>query len=63
MLICRSYFKMKKVVLNVNYEYTISGVAGSCIELTDGVVVPLQLEQKHFMHNYCRSVIASRGAP
>ena len=56
------YEPMKKVVFHVNYEYTISGVSGSCVELNDGVVVPLQLVQKHFTHNYCRTCHSFQGS-
>ena len=53
---------MKKVVFDVNYEYTISGVAGNCVELNDGVVVPLQLVRKHLTHNYCRTCHSFQGS-
>ena len=55
MLICRSYF-------HVNYEHVVSGVGGSCVELNEGVVVPVHLAQKHFTHSYCRTCHSFQGS-
>ena len=54
-LLCRSYFKMKRLVFNVNYEYTISEIQPDNIVLNESIEVPLSLIKKNFIHNYTRT--------
>ena len=61
-LICRDYFKIKKMVFQVNYEYAISGVAADSLTLDGSIVVPISLVQKHFIHNYCRTCHSLQGS-
>ena len=60
-LICRSYFKMKKVVFHVNYEYHIEKVEGSMVHLLGGIAVPMDLIKKNFTHNDCRTCHSFSG--
>ena len=61
-LICRSYFKLKKVVFQVNYEYTISKLETDNITLNESIVVPLSLIKKNFVHDYCRTCHSFQGS-
>jgi hypothetical protein len=61
-LICRSYFKMKRVVFHVNYEYHIEKVEGSMVHLLGGIAVPMDLIKKNFTHNYCRTCHSFQGS-
>ena len=61
-LICRTYFKMNKLVFQVNYEYTISGIQIDNLILNDSLVVPLSLVKKNFVHNYARTCHSFQGS-
>jgi hypothetical protein len=61
-LICRSYFKMKRLVFNVNYEYTITAIDADTITLNESVEVPLSLIKKNFIHNYTRTCHSFQGS-
>jgi len=61
-LICRSYFKMKRLVFNVNYEYTITAIDADNITLNESLEVPLSLIKKNFIHNYTRTCHSFQGS-
>ncbi len=61
-LLCRSWFKVKRVVFHVNYEYTIAEVAGEMITLSNGAELPLTVVRKNFIHNYCRTCHSFQGS-
>jgi hypothetical protein len=61
-LVCRSWFKVKKVVFHVNYEYTITKVEGEMIGLSNGAELPESLVKKNFIHNYCRTCHSFQGS-
>ena len=61
-LICRTYFKIKKIVFQVNYEYTITGISQDNITLNRNLVVPVHLVKKNFVHNYCRTCHSFQGS-
>ncbi|MFM7988257.1 MAG: hypothetical protein ACKPKO_53985, partial [Candidatus Fonsibacter sp.] len=49
-LVCRSWFKVKKQVFNVNYEYEITAVIeGDMITLSNGMALPVSLIKKNFV--------------
>ena len=54
-LVCRSWFKVKKQVFNVNYEHIFTAVEGDD-----------SAEQRHdaknFVHNYCRTCHSFQGS-
>ena len=51
-LVCRSWFKLKNQVFNVNYEYKITAVEGEMITLSNAMTLPIHLIKKNFVHNY-----------
>ena len=61
-LVCRTWFKMKKVVFQVNYEYAITGVAGNNIKLDNGMEVPVEIVKKNFIFNYARTAHSFHGS-
>ena len=66
-LVCRSYFKVKKQVFNVNYEYSITAVEHNCLTLSNGnsinaVLVPIEVVRKNFIHHYCRTCHSFQGS-
>ena len=61
MLVCRSYFKMKKQVFNVNYEYKITALECEAITLNNTTLVPVDTVRKNFIHNYCRTCHSFQG--
>ncbi|MFM7980713.1 MAG: hypothetical protein ACKPKO_15475, partial [Candidatus Fonsibacter sp.] len=60
-LVCRSWFKVKKRVFNVNYEYEITAIEGDMITLSNGMALPVNLIKKNFVHNYCRTCHSFQG--
>ena len=40
MLVCRTYFKIKKQVFNVKYEYNITVLESDAITLNNTLLVP-----------------------
>ena len=61
-LICRTYFKMKKFVFQVNYEYTITEITQDNITLNQKLIVPIHLIKKNFVHNFCRTCHSFQGS-
>jgi hypothetical protein len=61
-LVCRSYFKVKKVVFNVNYEYKITEVQPTYLMLNTTLQVPLEAVKKNFIHNNCRTCHSFQGS-
>ena len=61
-LVCRQWLKLKKVVFNVNYEYTITAVGDTSITLNGETTLPLEVVKKSFMHNYCRTCHSFQGS-
>ena len=61
-LVCRSWFKIKKQVFNVHYEYNITAVEGSTITLSNAVTLPVSLIKNKFVHNYCRTCHSFQGS-
>ena len=61
-LVCRSWFKVKKQVFNVNYEYEIAAVEGEMITLSNNMSLPVSLIKKNFVHNYCRTCHSFQGS-
>ena len=54
---------MKKVVFQVNYEYTISGVQLDNLVLDDThIVLHTPHKKKNFVHNYCRTCHSFQGS-
>ena len=45
-LICRSWFKARRVVFHVNYEYNITKVADDTVTLGNGSELPIGVIQK-----------------
>jgi len=61
LLICRHWFKTKKLVFNVNYEYTITAVQQHTITL-NGIDLPIDIVNKYFIFNYCRTAHSFQGS-
>ena len=61
-LVCRSWFRMKKEVFHVNYEYEITKVEGGIVHLGSGATLPLDLVKKNFTHAYCRTCHSFQGS-
>ena len=55
MLVCRSYFKLKKQVFNVNYEYKITALECDAITLNNTLLVPIDTVHKKFIDAYCKT--------
>ena len=50
-LVCRTYFKIKKQVFNVNYEYKITALgSNSVVTLNNTLLVPIDTLRKNFIH-------------
>ena len=61
-LVCRSWFKVKKQVFNVNYECEITtAVEGEMTTLSNAMTLPISLIKKNFVHNYCRTCHSFQG--
>ena len=60
-LVCRTYFKMKKQVFNVNYEYKITTLECEAITLNNTLLVPVDTVRKNFIHNNCRTCHSFQG--
>jgi hypothetical protein len=66
-LVCRSYFKTKSTAewrgrtFYKNYEYKITAVSGSTIQLDGEVSLPIDAVRRHFIHNYCRTCHSFQG--
>jgi hypothetical protein len=61
-LVCRSYFKVKKQVFNVNYEYKITDVQPTFLTLNTSLAVPIDVVRKNFIHHYCRTCHSFQGS-
>ena len=61
-LICRGYFRMEKIIFQVNYEYTISGVQLDNLVLDDTHIVPIHLINNNFVYNYARTCHSFQGS-
>ena len=61
MLVCRTYFKVKKQVFNVNYEYRITAPECDAITLNNALLVPTDAARKNFIHAYCRTCHIFQG--
>ncbi|MFM7984945.1 MAG: ATP-binding domain-containing protein, partial [Candidatus Fonsibacter sp.] len=61
-LVCRSWFKVKKQVFNVNYECQIAAVEGDLITLSNAMTLPVSLIKKNFVRNYCRTCHSFQGS-
>ncbi|MFM7979534.1 MAG: hypothetical protein ACKPKO_09485, partial [Candidatus Fonsibacter sp.] len=61
-LVCRSWFKVKKHVFNVNYEYEITAVEGDMTTLSNAMTIPVSLIKKNFVHNYCKTRRSFQGS-
>ena len=61
-LVCRSYFKVKKQVFNVNYEYKITDVQPTFLTLSNSFQVPIDVARKNFIHHYCRTCHSFQGS-
>lgn len=61
-LVCRSYFKIKKQVFNVNYEYKITEVAPTALTLNTNLHVPIDVVRKNFIPHYCRTCHSFQGS-
>ena len=61
-LLCRSYFKIKKSVFNVNYEYKITALENEALTLNDTILLPLDTVRKNFIHDYCRTCHSFQGS-
>jgi hypothetical protein len=61
-LVCRTYFKIKKQVFNVNYEYKITALdSSSTVQLNNTLLVPIDTLRKNFIHAYCRTCHSFQG--
>ena len=60
-LVCRTYFKIKKQVFNVNYEYKITALECDAITLNTTLLVPIDAVRKNFIHAYCRTCHSFQG--
>ena len=61
-LVCRSYFKIKKQVFNVNYEYKITEVAPTALTLNTNLHVPIDVVRKNFIPHYGRTCHSFQGS-
>ena len=61
-LVRMSWFKLRKQVFHANYEYANTEVADDAITLNNTLSVPIQVIQKNFVHNYCRTRHSSQGS-
>jgi len=60
-LVCRTYFKIRKQVFNVNYEYKITALECEAITLNNTLLVPIDTVRKNFIHAYCRTCHSFQG--
>ena len=60
-LVCRTYFKIKKQVFNVNYEYKITALNSSTVTLNNTLLVPIDAVRKNFIPAYCRTCHSFQG--
>jgi hypothetical protein len=60
-LVCRIYFKIRKQVFNVNYEYKITALESDAITLNNTLLVPIDTVRKNFIHAYCRTCHSFQG--
>ena len=60
-LVCRTYFKVKKQVFNVNYEYKITALECDAITLNNTLLVPLDAVRKNLPMPTVDPATASRG--
>ncbi|MFM7981404.1 MAG: C-terminal helicase domain-containing protein, partial [Candidatus Fonsibacter sp.] len=60
-LVCRSWFKVKKQVFNVNYEYDIAAVEGDMKTLSNGMTLPISLINNNCAQNYCKTCHSFQG--
>ena len=58
---CRAYFKLRKQVFNVNYEYKIPALGSEAITLSNALLVPIDTVRKSFIHAYCRTCHSFQG--
>lgn len=61
-LVCRTYFKTKKVTFQVNYEYKVTQVGRTAITLDDQHFLPISLAKRNFIHAYCRTCHSFQGS-
>jgi hypothetical protein len=63
-LVCRKFLKLakQKVVFNVNYEYEITQVAETAVQLDGEYWVPLPCVRSSFIHNQCRTCHSLQGS-
>jgi hypothetical protein len=66
-LICREYFKIKKLTFNVNFEYKIISVNSDSLVLksisnNEELEIPIKTIRSHFIFNYCGTGHSQQGA-
>ena len=57
----QTYFKIRKQVFNVNYEYKITALESDAITLNNTLLVPIDTVRKNFIHAYCRTCHSFQG--
>ncbi|MFM7983143.1 MAG: hypothetical protein ACKPKO_27865, partial [Candidatus Fonsibacter sp.] len=62
-LVCRSWFKVKRQVFNVNYEYEITAIEEDMITLSNGVALPVGLIKITLCITTARPATHARAAP
>ncbi len=60
-LVCRTYFKMRKQVFNVNYKYKITALECTAVTWNNTLLVPIDAVHKILIQSYCRTCRSSQG--
>ncbi len=60
-LVCRTYFKIRKQVFNVNYEYKITALECNALTLNNTLLAAIDAVRKNFIHSHCRTCHSFQG--
>ena len=60
-VVCTTFFKLKKQMFNVTYEYKITPLECDAITPNNTLLVPIDAVRKKFIHAYCRTCHSFQG--